>query len=261
MIPELVERLGDDENARALVREVLSFHREGLEKIVAALDEDTKKKLLDDPLVRSIFDLHDLLPDESLVPAHRLVSKKKNNLQDVCELCGVPMGERHDHVVDPKTGSVQCTCIACALLMDTPASKLRRVPDRVVRVSPGEGAEEAWRALGIPVAIAFFVKSSVTGEVRTLYPGAIGATTASTTREAFGALEAAHPELSAMAPDVEAFVVSRVEGAREHWICGVHRAYELAGRVRTKWTGFSGGDGVRAELAAFFGALAKEVSS
>ena len=260
MIPELVERVGDDENTRALVREVLSFHREGLEKIAAALDEDTKKKLLDDPLVRALFDLHDLLPDPSLLPAKQLLAKKKK-LQEVCELCGVPTGERHEHVVDPKTGNVQCTCTACALLMDTPVSKLRRVPDRVVRVSPGEGADEAWRALGIPVAIAFFVKSSVTGDVRALYPGAVGATTATTTREAFAALEAAHPELSAMAPDVEAFVVSRMEGAREHWICGVHRAYELAGRVRTKWSGFSGGESVRTELATFFGALAKEVSS
>jgi len=50
------------------------------------------------------------------------------------------------------------------------------------------------------------------------------------------------------------------EGAREHWICGVHRAYELAARVRTRWTGWSGGDGVREEVLGFFGELAREAT-
>ena len=84
---------------------------------------------------------------------------------------------------------------------------------------------------------------------------------ASVSPQAYAALERAHPELASIAPDVEAFVVSRVEGAREHWIVGVHRAYELAGRLRTHWEGFTGGDGVRREIGAFFRSLAEEAPS
>jgi hypothetical protein len=51
-------------------------------------------------------------------------------------------------------------------------------------------------------------------------------------------------------------LVNRTWGAREHWIVGIDRAYELAGLVRARWRGFTGGDEVRTELTRFFAGLA-----
>jgi hypothetical protein len=260
----LIDKLGDNEDARELVREVLAFHREGLERIVHSLDEAKVTDLARDPLVRSILDLHDLAPpepDPSLVPATRLTANKKKTGAEhtKCDLCGKDTDDRHPHLVDLEGDAVHCACTPCALLMENQVTRFRRVPDEVRRVTTANGADEAWRALGIPVGVAFFVKTR--GAVRAHYPGAVGAVTAPVSPEAYAALEATHPELPSLGSDVEAFIVNRVEGAREHWIVGVHRAYELAGRLRTRWEGFTGGDGVRAEVASFFRKLAEEAPS
>lgn len=269
-IVTLVERLDGNEDARALVRAVLAYHRDALARIVDTLERTALADLVKDPLVKSLLDLHELAPpepDASLVPATKLLSKvgakKRRSHGDraECELCGADAGVRHPHLVDLDAQLVRCACTGCALLMESDGSKLRRVPERVVRVSSLATADAAWRLLGVPVGVAFFVKSSRTDEVRAHYPGALGAVMSAVTPEAFAALEQAHPELRTMAPDVEALVVSRVEGAREHWITGVHRAYELAGRVRKKWKGFTGGAEVRKELSSFFGELEREACS
>lgn len=269
-ITELVERLDGNEDARALVKAILDFHHDGIARILTAVDKDELARLTRDPLARSILDLHGLAPpepDPTLVPATKLLAKRESARKpredaedDVpCELCAVPTGPRHAHVVDLEHDAIRCACTACAMLMERPGTKMKRIPTRVLRVESLAGADAAWDRLGIPVAIAFFVKR--TGkDVRAYYPGAVGVVESFIEPSAFAALESAHPAVASLEPDVEAFVVGRAHGQREHWIVGLDRAYALAGRVREKWRGFSGGEDVRRELGDFWTTLASEVS-
>ena len=67
-----------------------------------------------------------------------------------------------------------------------------------------------------------------------------------------------NPVLAGLQPDVEALLVNRTKGAREHWLVPVDRCYELVGLIRTHWKGFGGGTDVWAEVAAFFERLRRD---
>jgi hypothetical protein len=58
-----------------------------------------------------------------------------------------------------------------------------------------------------------------------------------------------------MEPDVEALLVNRVRGARQHWLVPVDECYALVGVIRTHWRGFTGGREVWEELERFFAEL------
>ena len=55
-----------------------------------------------------------------------------------------------------------------------------------------------------------------------------------------------------MEPDVEALLVNRVSGARDHFIAPIDRCYELVGLIRVSWRGLSGGQEVWERIDAFF---------
>jgi hypothetical protein len=61
--------------------------------------------------------------------------------------------------------------------------------------------------------------------------------------------------MRAMAPDVEALLVRRTHEARDCFIVPIDACYELAGRIRRRWTGFGGGPDVRVEIDSFFAML------
>ena len=61
--------------------------------------------------------------------------------------------------------------------------------------------------------------------------------------------------LGELEPDVEALLVNRTRGAREHWLVPVDRCYELVGLIRTHWSGFGGGSEVWEQVDAFFDRL------
>jgi hypothetical protein len=277
-IVELVEHLESlepsaaREDARALVREVLSFHGEALRRLVAAASIAEAAR---DPLVASLFELHDVSPeppaavaqpDPGLVPATSLVRKRtaaKPAAEDphaqpvACDLCGAPAAEEHPHLFDVEARALKCVCQACGLVMQT-SERLRRVPERVTRVRTLASDDAAWARLGLPVGLAFFVRRRGGDEVEVHYPGMVGTVTSSVPLEVWREVASGHRAIADLAEEVEALVVNRIEGAREHWIVGIDRAYALAGRVRAKWRGFTGGDEVRAELSSYFMALARE---
>jgi hypothetical protein len=66
--------------------------------------------------------------------------------------------------------------------------------------------------------------------------------------------------LAELEPDVEALLVNRLKGRREHWILPVDRCYELVGLVRTHWSGFAGGDEMWRALDEFFDRVRKEAT-
>lgn len=172
-----------------------------------------------------------------------------------CELCAEPLPAEHRHLLDLETGDVLCGCRGCALLMGREGAaqgRYRVIGTRRVAL-PGLRFEDAtFAALGIPVDIAFFAASTVAGRVRALYPGPMGVTEAPLHAGAWRALVAGNPPLAGLAPDVEALLVHRAGGAREHWILPLDDCYRLVGLVRRHWRGLAGGTEVWQEIERFF---------
>lgn len=169
-----------------------------------------------------------------------------------CELCGVILAMGHAHVVDAAEDRMLCACETCARSHAEGAREgMLRVPDRVSRLTAFRLDDNEWSNLGIPVGIAFFVRSRRDGRVVARYPGAAGAMESLLDLDAWSSLERANPVLREFEPDVEALLVNHLDGAREYFRMPIDRCYALAGLIRSSWSGFTGGDAMRDTVRRF----------
>jgi hypothetical protein len=179
--------------------------------------------------------------------------------QPRCELCGGPVGVEHRHVLELGQPGVHCACHACAILFGRgdQASRFRTIPDRVIRGGDFGLTPEQWAGLGIPVALAICYRDSRRGTGIVCYPGPAGIVEAELEDATWDAIAAATPLASQLEPDVEALLVRTGRGATSVacYLIPISTAYELVGRLRTVWEGFSGGERAEHELAAFFADL------
>jgi Family of unknown function (DUF5947) len=171
----------------------------------------------------------------------------------LCELCGEPLGTVHPHLLDMEPQELRCCCRACALLFGNQQdARYRRVPERVSWLPEFRLSDEQWDALAIPIGIAFFYRDSAAQRVVAMYPGAAGAMQSSLDLGAWDRLVADNRVLDTLMPDVEALLVNRVEGTREYYRVPIDQCYALAGVIRARWRGVSGGvDAWRAINACF----------
>jgi hypothetical protein len=174
-----------------------------------------------------------------------------------CEMCGEPIAEQHQHVVDLESHAMMCTCRPCYLLFTDSAAHLRyrAVPDRYVSFPDFELGPGQWDELEIPVGLAFFFRSSKLDRTVAFYPGPAGATESELPLEAWGAVLARNPSLGMAAPDTEALLIRGPGPDRPQADCHlvpVDACYELVGQLRRRWRGFDGGQEAREQLAAFF---------
>jgi hypothetical protein len=178
--------------------------------------------------------------------------------EERCELCAEPIAAEHRHLLDLQSRRLLCACRACTILFDRSGAgggHYRLVPDRVRLLDGLELDDMTWQTFEIPVDMAFFFHSSAAGRVVAFYPSPLGATESLLDLAAWEDLVAANPVLAGLEADVEALLVNRVQGQREHWVLPVDRCYELVGLVRTHWHGFGGGAEVWAALGGFFDGL------
>lgn len=161
-----------------------------------------------------------------------------------CELCNAPIGGDHRHLLEPGSRELLCACRPCGLLFER-GGRYRLVPTGRRRLDVVE--DLAWEQLRLPVDIAFFVHDSAAGRDRAYYPGPAGATESQ--------LPLRLDVLRTIRPDVEALLVDRHLGAREHWIVPIDDCFRLVGIVRTHWRGLTGGKEVWAEIGRFFDGL------
>jgi hypothetical protein len=170
-------------------------------------------------------------------------------VEERCELCLGPLPPEHRHVADIEQRSLLCACRACVVLLARPGAgggHFRLVPERVALLDDFEFTDEQWAALQLPVDLAFFFRSTATGRVVALYPSPVGATESSL---------AVDVVLDAFEPDVEALLVNRTHGRREHFLVPIDRCYELVALIRARWKGLAGGTEVWAEIDRFFDGL------
>lgn len=182
--------------------------------------------------------------------------------QPRCELCGGPLGEPHRHVVELGQRGVQCACGACGILFGRSSdnARYRSVPDRIRIDRAFRISADAWAALGIPVSLAVCYRDSHRDTGIICYPGPAGITEGELEPGTWDAICAATPLAGALESDVEALLVraARGEGPVGCYLVPISTAYELVGRLRAVWSGFSGGELADAELASFFAELERK---
>jgi hypothetical protein len=179
-----------------------------------------------------------------------------------CEMCGDPIPEAHQHVVDVESHAMMCTCRPCYLLFTDSTAHLRyrSVPDRYVSFPDFELGPGQWDELEIPVGLAFFFRSSRLDRTVAFYPGPAGATESELPLDAWGAVLARNPALALAVPDTEALLIRGPGPGRLQADCHlvpVDACYELVGQLRLVWRGFDGGQEARDRLAAFFADLGR----
>jgi hypothetical protein len=176
-------------------------------------------------------------------------------------MCAVPIADEHQHVVDLASRSLMCTCRPCYLLFTAEGADLRyrAVPDRYLSFPDFQLGPGQWDQLEIPVGLAFFFRNSALGRTVAFYPGPAGATESELPLDAWDAVAADNPQLSVLAPDVEALLVrtpGRGSGELTCHLVPIDACYELVGRLRSVWRGFDGGQEARAMMEGFFARVA-----
>jgi hypothetical protein len=178
--------------------------------------------------------------------------------EEHCELCNAPIPSTHRHLLEVSSRELMCACRPCSLLFDRGGSgngRYKLIPERRLRLEDFAMSDMAWEELRIPVDMAFFFHSGAAERVLAYYPGPMGPVESQLGLDAWEQLEAANPVLAELEEDVEALLVNRVRGARQHWIVPIDECYALVGLIRTRWRGLSGGTEVWGEITAFLEGL------
>jgi hypothetical protein len=153
------------------------------------------------------------------------------------------------------TREIMCACRPCSILFDKEAAsegRFRTIPDRRLFLEDFEMSDVQWESLRIPVDMAFFFYSTLAERVVAFYPSPMGPTESLLKLSAWEELEEGNPVLKGMERDVEALLVNRVRGAREHFLVPIAECYSLIGLIRMRWRGLSGGREAWEEIARFF---------
>jgi Fe-S cluster biogenesis protein NfuA len=159
-----------------------------------------------------------------------------------CELCSIGMSDEHKHLIHLGERRILCVCASCWALRSGDGD-YRPVGNRTVRLEDFRIDDEQWAAFQIPIGLAFFMISSVTGSVIALYPSPAGATESELDLAAWRDVVDGNPGFE-LEPDTEALIVNRLSEPAQHLIAPIDAAYGLVGIVKSSWEGISGGAGV-----------------
>ena len=189
---------------------------------------------------------------------------QEQTTQERCELCSEPILPEHRHLLNVSTREMMCACRPCSILFDREAAsegRYRLIPDRHLFLEDFEMSDVQWESLRIPVDMAFFFYSTPAERVVAFYPSPMGPTESLLKLGAWEELEKANPVLRGMERDVEALLVNRARGAREHFLVPMDKCYSLVGLIRMHWRGFTGGQEVWEEIGLFFEELRRRAKS
>jgi hypothetical protein len=200
------------------------------------------------------------------IAALRRISRRREDSQERCEICGAGLSDDHEHLYDVDKRQLVCSCAACAVISDVRSMKggHRRVPRRYLALTDFRMSDAQWEALAIPVNMAFLTTGS-DGGVHCHYPSPAGATESLLTLEGWEELVEQNPILGEMESDVEALLVNRAgeshelsdaaQHGHEYYLVPIDACFELVGLIRVHWRGFSGGKQAWDRLGDFFDGL------
>ncbi len=176
---------------------------------------------------------------------------------ETCDLCGQQIPGDHRHMLDTASGELICACQACCILFDRDQAS-----DGHYRLIPPQRRPLpalAPASLGVPVGLAFFVRHT-DGSVAAHYPSPAGATQWQVDEDRWREAVRASPEISDLAPDVQAVLVNTAGGRAQAWLVPIDDCYRLVAVVRKGWEGLTGGDRVWPEIERFFADLSSSVT-
>jgi Family of unknown function (DUF5947) len=199
-----------------------------------------------------------MMPGGALQRFARRATEASLAAAEKCDLCTEPVPEQHRHLLESATRQLACVCQACSLLFARPAASLgkyRLIPDRHLYLANFAMSDAEWDSLRVPVGMCFIVVAA-DGPLG-FYPGPMGATEAPVDPSTWAALTDRYLILRGIDADVEALLVNRARGARDYFIAPIDTCFRLAGLIRTRWRGLSGGNDVWVEIGQFFDTLRK----
>jgi hypothetical protein len=174
--------------------------------------------------------------------------------QERCDICGTTLPDEHRHLLHLEERRIVCSCEACwALHSGDP--EYRPSGMRTLWLDSFECSEELWGMLGIPIGLAFFMRSSISDGVVAFYPSPAGATESELGLEAWEALVQANPVLDQLDPDAEALIINRLADPAQYVIAPIDVSYALVGLIKSRWEGISGGDALESAVPEFFEAI------
>ena len=178
---------------------------------------------------------------------------RKPRTSEHCDLCGIGVAQKHQHLINPVSRRLVCACDACAVLFyQSGETKYKRVPRQARFLADFQMTDGQWDSLMIPIGLAFFVESSQENRVLALYPSPAGSTESLLSLEAWWDIVQENSVLTEMESDVEALLVNRLDRDGEYYLAPIDQCYQLVGLIRSNWRGLSGGTEVWEKIRDFF---------
>jgi len=174
--------------------------------------------------------------------------------EELCDLCGTTVPQDHRHLLNLHERRIECVCESCWALRSGDA-EYRPTGARTLWLAGLDVPEEVWASFQIPIGLAFFMESSVTGCVVALYPSPAGATESELHFSSWSRMVQLNPVLASLEPDIEGLVVNRLSDPPAYAIAPIDRCYALTGTIKANWQGISGGADVRDAVSGFFAEL------
>ena len=180
--------------------------------------------------------------------------------QERCDICQAPVPDDHRHLLHLQERRIVCSCEACWALHSGDA-EYRPAGMRALWLAEFDCDDELWGSFAIPIALAFFMRSTVSEGVVAFYPSPAGATESELSLQAWDALVARNPVLEDLDPDAEALVVNRLADPAQYAIAPIDECYRLVGLIKARWEGISGGAALELAVPEFFAALQVRASA
>ena len=179
---------------------------------------------------------------------------------ELCDLCRTRLPDDHRHLLQLEERRIVCACEACWALHSGDA-EYRPAGLRTLWLEGFDCDEETWGRFQIPIGLAFFMRSTVSGGVVAFYPSPAGATESELDLESWGELVKRNPALEDLDPDAEALIVNRLAEPPEYVIAPIDECYRLVGLIKTRWEGISGGSALAEAIPGFFAELRRRTAA
>jgi hypothetical protein len=177
-----------------------------------------------------------------------------------CDICNAPVPDDHRHLLHLEERRIVCSCEAC-WAMHSGDPEYRPAGMRTLWLERFDCDEEIWGSFQIPIGLAFFMRSGMTGGVVAFYPSPAGATESELDLVSWEALVNRNPVLADLEADAEALVVNRLAQPAQYAIAPIDDCYRLVGLIKARWEGISGGSALEQALPDFFAALQARASA